>query len=54
MKKIYFAPETEIVNVQTESLMAISGNDVLRDTLGDETEATSGNLSRGSLWDDED
>ena len=59
MKKTYFAPETEIVNVQVENLMSIgsNGDGTLFESLGDDQTTTenSGNLSRGSsLWDDDE
>ena len=58
MKAIYQKPETDMILVATQQLMAGSMGPVEDDTnLNDApvTTATSGNLSRGrSIWDDED
>ena len=56
MKKIYFAPETEIVTVAVQPLLSASDPEsgFNQDTVT-ETEETTGNLSRrGSLWDEEE
>jgi hypothetical protein len=59
MKKIYIAPNTEIVNVKIENLLAIvsGGGETLTETLGETTTSTGGNLSRrgyDDFWDDEE
>ena len=58
MKKAYFAPETEIVNVQVESLMVVSageGTDLDVTVSGTEYNNDITVLSRGSsLWDDDE
>ena len=56
MKKTYFAPETEIVNVQVESLMAVSGegNNLDVTVAGDYEEGIEVLSRRGSLWDDDE
>ena len=57
MKKTYFAPETEIVNVQVESLMVVSageGTDLDVTVAGDYEEGIEVLSRRGSLWDDDE
>ena len=59
MKKIYIAPNTDIVKVQTENLLVVvsGGGDVNGVSGGsDYVGAGSGVLSRGSndFWDDEE
>ena len=57
MKKIYFAPQTDIVKVELSNIMAASplsidgdsGSGKLQNTTGD-----GGVFSRGGFWDDED
>ena len=62
MKKIYQNPKTDVVTVTLSHIIAASQTGGL---LGDgpddldlndiaETEATSGNLSRRTVWDDEE
>ena len=62
MKKIYMTPTTKWVEAQAEEMMA--GSDLFTPGSGDEliqnlstpetTDETSGNLSRQSLWDEND
>lgn len=50
MKKIYFAPKTEIVNIQLQQMIALSAE------LGGRSINSSEDFGsrRGSVWDDED
>jgi len=59
MKKIYFAPKTELVFVETQQMMAgsLGSGEPNNFTPGDApvTEDSNNNLSRrGSLWDEEE
>jgi len=62
MKKIYMTPTTKWVEAQAEEMMAgsdlftpdSSGNPTQDLSSPETTEATSGNLSRQSLWDEND
>ena len=56
MKKIYQAPNTDIVFVATQPMMAMSDPEKgYNPDEAPETEETSGNLSRRySAWDDEE
>ena len=60
MKKIYFAPKTEIVKVKTDNLLNVvsggSGDVTSVTESGDEFSGDSGDVlsRRGSIWDDEE
>ena len=60
MKKIYFAPETKTVKIQTQHIIAASlnglGDEGDTTTLTDESAegGTDGWARRGGFWDDED
>ncbi len=58
MKKTYIAPNTELVNVKIENLLALASGagDTVTETLGETTTETSGNFSRryDDFWDDEE
>ena len=60
MKKIYQNPKTDIVTISVAQMIATSSNNYGQPEQGQDlntvetTEATSGNLSRRSVWDDED
>ena len=57
MKKIYQAPMIETSGMEPEGLMANSVNSLTEGfnfSEVSETEATSGNLSRQTIWDDEE
>ncbi len=51
MKQTYIKPDTAIVNIQLQQMIALSMNDTTK--AGHETEVL-GRGSRGSVWDDED
>ncbi len=48
MKKIYKAPVTEVIKVETQQMIAQSQVDMYY------TNATSAGMSRGRQWDDEE
>jgi len=57
MKKIYQSPETLLMTIATQQMIAAS--ELIKDNQQDLNEApttneTSGNLSRRSVWDDEE
>ncbi|MBQ7510032.1 MAG: hypothetical protein IJT53_03910 [Prevotella sp.] len=57
MKKIYQSPETLLMTIATQQMIAAS--ELIKDNQQDlsnapETTETSGNLSRRSVWDDEE
>ncbi|MBQ7510248.1 MAG: hypothetical protein IJT53_05020 [Prevotella sp.] len=60
MKKTYQNPKTDIVTISVAQMIATSSNNYGQPEQGQDlntvetTEATSGNLSRRSVWDDED
>ena len=63
MKKIYQNPNTDIITISIAQMIAASNGALLGDdptsepidlSAAGETNATSGNLSRRSVWDDED
>jgi len=56
MKKIYQSPETLLMTIATQQMIAAS--ELIKDNQQDlsnapETTETSGNLSRRNVWDDE-
>ena len=55
MKKIYFAPETKVVKLALQHIIAASPGNVTLST-GDEqiTDQSGVGSRRGSFWDDED
>lgn len=57
MKKIYQSPETLLMTIATQQMIAAS--ELIKDNQQNlneapETTETSGNLSRRSVWDDEE
>ena len=60
MKKIYMIPSLEVTKIQTQNMIAGSplhdagSGDAFEQTdFTGTTEDTSGNLSRGTIWDEE-
>ena len=54
MKKKYQNPEAEFVGMDLEEMIAFSVTEVVDLDDAPETEATSGNLSRRSVWDEDE